>query len=127
MRAINLARNPVLHLDKLRKPLDLHFMRNLIVHLRSLGAGPDGISEHVSGIETSFLHETHRVLELLVRLSGETQHNVRGDSDSRHSCPKFLHDFPISCDRVSSMHSFKKLIVSDLEREVDMLADLWER
>ena len=57
------------------KPRHLDRMRNLIFHVSGLGAGPDGVREHEGGIKSNLLHESHRVLVLLIGFAGKPQAN----------------------------------------------------
>ncbi len=73
---VALPRNTLHELDEPLDAVALHVVGNLIRHHSGVRPCPRRVDERESGVEAHFLHDLHRLAEVVLGLSGEADDDV---------------------------------------------------
>ena len=102
----------------------LHFLRQLIRHVRRRGVFAFRVAEDVGVVEIRLAIDRQRLLEVLLRLAGEAHDDVRGDAHVRLGRAQLANDGEKPLARVAAVHGLQHPVAAALERNVRALHEL---
>ena len=70
------------------------------------------------------LDQAQRVLKFFLRLAGEADDDIGREHELRHKAAAVIHELKILRARIAAVHGVEHAVVSRLERQMELLADL---
>ncbi len=120
---VALARVRLAQLDQTLHPLDLHLVRHLVGHRRSIGAGPRRVDERERAVVLDRRDDVERLLEVLLGLAGEADDDVRADREVGDRRAHLLGQREVALLRVRAAHRLEDARRAGLQRQVHLLTD----
>ena len=124
LRLDEVHRDLVLNLEQAAHPVGLLLARRRVGHVCRFGAGALGIDEGEQLHVADLLDEVERLLEILLRLTRETDDDIAREGDAGNRLARVLDEFHVMLDGVMAVHQLEQTVGAALHRQMQMLADL---
>lgn len=114
----------VLHGHERIQALLLDGLLDLVLHRRRRCARPLRVDEGVGRVVADFAQEGEHLLEVLIRLAGEADDEIRRQAHVGDSRADAAHEVAVRLHRVDTVHRLEDAVAAVLDRQVDVLTEV---